>query len=277
MAHQHLAQLKKAGEDIYHAVMTDAKTKVIFGGLSAEDARILAEQVFLGELDLEEPKGILNKPVVTGYIRTWLENHSRGQSSTTGHTTSTSRGKGDSWGTVQGETIRVSQEFLGDDTLVARTNVESSGGSNLESETEGHFSSSTRSKSWGQSETLEPILEERPSQVFGLEEQIYKGMAIMVNQPMRHAIIKLPKQQTQIVQTPYIKEGYARDERIDLFKKKCFQVTEFIKPVIEVERQIEERHRLLELQAKRLNVNVIPSDPKDFKEEPQKEPKNFRD
>ena len=60
LAHQHLAQLKKAGEEVYQAVMTDAKTKVIFGGLNTEDARVLAEQVFLGELDLEDPKKILN-------------------------------------------------------------------------------------------------------------------------------------------------------------------------------------------------------------------------
>ena len=79
LAHQHLAQLKKAGEDVYHSVMTDAKTKVIFGGLSAEDARILSEQVFLGELDLDEYKHSLDAPVVVGYTRAWLKNFSHGK------------------------------------------------------------------------------------------------------------------------------------------------------------------------------------------------------
>ena len=46
LAHQHLAQLKKAGEDIYHSVMTDAKTKIIFGGLSAEDAGYFPSRYF---------------------------------------------------------------------------------------------------------------------------------------------------------------------------------------------------------------------------------------
>ena len=100
----------------------------------------------------------------------------------------------------------------------------------------------------------------------------------MVNQPMRHAIIKLPKQQTKIIQTPYIQEGYARGERIDLFKKKCFQLTDFIKPVIEVERQIEQRHLLLETQARKaIAKDTTPLDPEDFKEERQEEPENFRD
>jgi len=52
LAHQHLSQLKKAGEEVYSAVMTNAQTKVVFGGLSPEDARIMAELIFMGEHDL---------------------------------------------------------------------------------------------------------------------------------------------------------------------------------------------------------------------------------
>src|SRR5574340_256983 len=92
LAHQHLNQLKKAGEDIYSSVMTDAKTKVVFGGLDIEDAEILARKMFLGELDLEEPKGILNKQTVVGYLKTWVQNYSHSSGSALGEGHIASRG-----------------------------------------------------------------------------------------------------------------------------------------------------------------------------------------
>ena len=80
LAHQHLAQLKKAGEDVYHSVMTDAKTKVVFGGLSPRTPEYLAELVFLEEIDLDEYKHSLDKPTVVGYTTAWLKNFSNGKS-----------------------------------------------------------------------------------------------------------------------------------------------------------------------------------------------------
>ena len=52
-----------------------------------------------------------------------------------------------------------------------------------------------------------PELEEMPTQV-------YKSMSLMVNQPMQHAIIKLPKKRTWMVKTPTIEPAYAREERV---------------------------------------------------------------
>ena len=98
LAHQHLAQLKKAGEEVYQAVMTDAKTKVVFGGLNTEDARVLAEQIFLGELDLDDPKNILSRPVVVGYAREWLRNFSFGSSYAESYSQAKQRGEGSTSG-----------------------------------------------------------------------------------------------------------------------------------------------------------------------------------
>ena len=55
LAHQRLGQLREAGENIYNAVMS-IENKAILGGIVKEDAQELAEQVFLGELNLEEAK-----------------------------------------------------------------------------------------------------------------------------------------------------------------------------------------------------------------------------
>jgi hypothetical protein len=249
LAHQHLAQLKKAGEDIYHAVMTDAKTKVIFGGLGVEDAEILAKQVFLGELNLEEHKESLNKPVVIKYIKTWLENYSTAKSSSHGDSYSTSRGAGTMASQAEGEAIRLSQQPLRDDQIT-ETTVNSEGSSLFDAKSEGKFSSESESESHGKSQALTPILEERPTQTFSKEEQIYKAMALMVNQPMSHAIIKLPKKHTQFAKTPFVKKGFARDERVQRFKNKCYNLANFANPTPLIEKQLEQRRLMIEQKAK---------------------------
>lgn len=56
LAHQHLAQLKKEDEYLYASVMTNCKNKVVFGGLSKEDAEIMTEEVATGFLHLKAIK-----------------------------------------------------------------------------------------------------------------------------------------------------------------------------------------------------------------------------
>ena len=66
LAHQHLGHLREAGEHIYRSVMTNARTKVIFGGLDDEDATVMACNVFRGQFDLQKSKPRYDKPTVVG-------------------------------------------------------------------------------------------------------------------------------------------------------------------------------------------------------------------
>lgn len=247
LAHQHLSQLKEAGESIYHSVMTDAKTKVIFGGSDAEEAEVLAKQVFLGELDLEEPKEILNKPVVVGYIKTWLQSYSHGQSHASGGGHSTSKGASSLQSQSQSTATRPLPS--GEDQVISMHGILSGAGS-FSQDADSSIWADTDIETKGAAETLMPRLEDRPTQTYNLEEQIYKAMALMVNQPTQHAIIKKPKQHTQMVKTPTIQPGYARDERVQSFKDSCYRLVDFVRPKIEVEKEIEERRLILEQQAK---------------------------
>jgi len=268
LAHQHLAQLKKAGEDIYHAVMTDAKTKIIFGGLSADDAETLAKQIFLGEIDLEEQKKSLNKPVVVGYIKTWLQNYSSGRSEGHGTSYTTSRGTGESSSHAEGEASRASQQIFSEDQITT-TVVNAHGSASFYAEADGSFDSESESESKGMSEALIPVLEERPTQVYDLKEQIYKAMALMVNQPQRHAIVKLPKKHTKFVSTPFVKDGFAREERVKRFKEKCYKLTDFANPKSLVAEQLEQRKNLLEKKAREdlyINQPEKKEKPEDFRE-----------
>ncbi len=92
LSHQHLAQLKDAGEKIYSSVMTNAQTKVVFGGLTPDDAEVMSQVVFMGEFNLQEAKHSFDKPTVTRYIKRYL------RSETTGRSESTARSRGYSWG-----------------------------------------------------------------------------------------------------------------------------------------------------------------------------------
>jgi len=241
LAHQHLSQLKKAGEDIYHAVMTDAKTKVIFGGLNVDDARVLTEQVFLGEINLEESKKIYNKPVVVGYIKEWLYNYSSGRSISQGTTHTTSRGTGESLSHGEGEAIRTSPQIFGEDQIITQTTA-GHGSSLSHAEGDGYFDSESVSETKGRSESLIPVLEERPTQGYNLQEQIYKAMALMVNQPQRHSIVKLPKKHTQFIKAPFVEEGEASSDRVKRFKETCFQKADFTKPRALIEEQFDQRY-----------------------------------
>ena len=162
----------------------------------------------MGELDLEEAKEVLNKPTVVDYVKTWLKNYSqsRSDSTTSGGSRSGSRG------VSTGSTISTGESEAVSSKNEERITTQSSGSgySYVTSSGETETESWSRTEGEGWSEALMPELEEMPTQVYNLEEQVYKAMSLMVNQPMQHAIIKLPKKRTWMVKTPTIEPGYAR-------------------------------------------------------------------
>jgi hypothetical protein len=268
LAHQHLAQLKKAGEEVYQAVMTDAKTKVIFGGLNTEDARVMAEQVFLGELNLEDPKNILNRPVVVGYAKEWLENFSFGRSYGESHSEAKQRGEGSTTGGSAGQMF-IPQGLLEADLLVSSSTVELNTSSSLKTEAEAKTLSEAHSETSGRSEALMPILEERITAVKDLSEKIYEAMAILVNQPRQRAVVKLPKKKTKIITTPTIEPGFANDKRVQRFKEQCYNDAEFAHDQKEIVRQIKKRTARLQAEARKYQEELR-------KAREKKDPETFR-
>lgn len=134
LAHQHLSQLREAGEHIFRSVMTNTLVKVVFGGLDPEDAEYMAKLVFRGTLNLQRPKERLYRPTAVGneLVRlnnesmsmsmsqtrgaTWsrgtsvgessseTESQSRTNSKAWSHTESSSASEADSWSQSHGET-----------------------------------------------------------------------------------------------------------------------------------------------------------------------------
>lgn len=83
LAHQRIGQLKDRGEGIYNAVMGGTQTKIVLGGLSDDDAGIMAREIMRGDIDLSTPKPGMTAPVVVGDEPFWLESRSSSETVST--------------------------------------------------------------------------------------------------------------------------------------------------------------------------------------------------
>ena len=245
LAHQYLYQLMKAGEDIYHAVMNTAKTKVVFGGLAPDDAEKMAELVFMGELDLSEPIRILDKPTVVGYERIILKGHGHSSGSSYTESESESHGSGQSDSSSQSASYPEQGPLMYNRQM---TDSEGSSQSSFYSTGSGSSSGTFESDSEFESEALRPILEILPTAVFDLEKQRYKVKALLVDLPRQCAIMKLPKEKSQITKIPTI-ESYQDNEElqgyIDEFVKANYETSGLIRARKEVLQEIKNRENTL--------------------------------
>lgn len=274
LAHQHLDQLRGVSESVYKSVLTDAKTKVVFGGLSYEDAEILTRQLYLGELNLQEYKQCLKKFEVVDYTTTYL----RSKGISVGHTDfesfsyskgkSSSKGKGD--GSMRGASVTsLPNTFIGEgqEVMNMNNNAMSSFNQASEGESEAYGESfgfaDSASMSEAISEALTPILEEKAFKEYSLEEQVYRTIAKMVNQPARHYILKLPKKPTKSMVAPFIKSmDFVSETRITKYEDFCLMNSSFCSLNTVVENEIQVRHnKLLEAVNKK-----SPEEPEEWKD-----------
>lgn len=58
LAHQHISQLKQEDEYLLSSILGLCRNRIVFGGLSAEDARLMGQEIYTGFQDLNEVKHI---------------------------------------------------------------------------------------------------------------------------------------------------------------------------------------------------------------------------
>jgi hypothetical protein len=263
LAHQHLSQLQKAGEWVYKAVMTDARTKVVFGGLFPEDAKIMAETVYMGELDLEEAKQSLVKPTVVDYETVWMESKSENWGTSRGTGYSESESRGTQAGRSAGLTYREDFPF---DEEISRTKGTSSGESWSHSSGRTESESASHGRSEGRTQSLMPVLKDLPTAVFSLEEQLYKAAAQLRNLRKQQAVVKMPDRDSVEIRVGRVEEGYARAERVERFQEETFRRSPFARRIADAERVLEEREARLrqEAQAPPPEAKTEPKSPDDF-------------
>jgi len=196
LAHQWLEQLRQRGEGIYQGVM-GIQNKVIFGGISDEDAVILADHLFRTEYDLEIPVAALTKPSVVGYRRTWLNNWSESEGESESHAVGTTEIEttSDVTGASFSETVSPTYDAFGFPvsqnvvTTVSAANSATGHGQSVAHSTT-HVHVKSHSESYGASETFEPILAHLPGAVHSLENVRHRAVARLRDIPPRRAVVK---------------------------------------------------------------------------------------
>ena len=144
LAHQHLYQLRAAGEHVFGAVMTNPGGRIVFGGLSTEDATIMAELTNRGYFDLERPKKKSIRPVAVGVELATV--------GSTGETESQSHQVGTNWsaGSSRARSRQATQSVQLTHS-VADTESESDTHSTAHTDTVGGARTVTESRNWGSS------------------------------------------------------------------------------------------------------------------------------
>ena len=205
LSHQGLDQLQEHGDTFARAIMRGAQTKVIFRVNDEDTAEAMSKHLFRKEFNLERPKHIMDKPVTVGYRPIWLTS----ESDSVTHIS----GTGSVEMSVSGSGTGLTQVY-GADGVSAPSYTESSVDMNSSGSGTSSFEASGTGSTTGRHEAMEPILEERPTQLYSLEELIHEGMVALLSLPKRHAFIYGPAQKPIRFSTLDIRAGLTFEDEV---------------------------------------------------------------
>ena len=188
LAHQRFAQLS---DDLRSAVLTNAKIRAVFGGLTREDTEILARELFTGEVRGDRVKHITRQTKFRP-ILTEREVESFSDAESDGSSDSSAWSDGSSSGTSQ------TDETLAN--LMSFSSSRSGGSGSSRSSAHGH--------SWSTAYVTEheEFQEETSRQFSPLEEQWELLVARIMNLDRREALIKTFNQPVLDITTPDLKQ-----------------------------------------------------------------------
>ena len=219
LAHQHLGHLAD-NPKLRKSIFTNARIRAVFGGLDYEDASVLANEMFLPDLNTRQIKKAYyhTTHIYREETRT-IRSHTTGHSDSSGE--SWSSGSGSSSMSGAGQASATSKSLPGSDMTIFTPFTEGWFG---ESESTNRFSSSGSSafegsggssaNTWSESEgeTVVPVWVPIPIQELGSEaewnreEKVSKVAEMLKCQQQRHCYIKLDTDKTQPLKIPFVKD-----------------------------------------------------------------------
>jgi RNA polymerase sigma factor (TIGR02999 family) len=255
----------KHGQAMYDSIIANAGNKVVFRLEHPEDAKTLAQWLFMHTFDPDQVKLILKSTKVMGYKEEMRESHTEGTSSTKG--TSRGRGGGSFHGISAGDDLSGSQSFDSDDMSEPLSSVEgwnnyvanSSGSS--ESWQEGESEAQGRSESVTRSSVLVPQMGQEVSSVQyrSIDEQLFRATQKLFDQEDRRFAVRFhqgPKAPL-FVKTPTVAPASVRQERIEEYRQRLLKNLSFARPMPEAAKRIEEREQKLVAEF----INVTSAEP----------------
>ncbi len=233
LAHQRLGQLRDADErgNIYNGVMSSAQNKIAFGTLEPEDARLLAERLYFGEFDRDEVKTAFNKPTVVGYdlVRLAGGSHADGYGHSESESSSSSATMSETFdGTITGNDERQVWGESAGDTAAQSASI-----------------SFTHTNTSGWSETYRPVLEDRPTLPYSLDEQVYLKARELFLLAKRQAILSIPGKPSRLFLSRFVQEPLTTDEFVASYEAKQHDRASFTAGPQAIDELIEERGRAL--------------------------------
>jgi hypothetical protein len=216
LAHQHLGQLKEKDAEVYYSTLTNARTKIVFGGLNDEDVELISKELFTGEFDPDEVKDEI-----------WHRGFEPVESSRVVRGHSSSDSSGESSGEVNHASLVDSRVFIPGSELWSPSTLAST--SRTWGSTRGSSRSQQTSYSSGNTETTVPFYEfheykELTSRTFrSLEEQLYLKKAQLKRQPNQHAAVLLPGQSVQLIKVATLRELPVTDRHCEEFRQSCIE------------------------------------------------------
>ncbi len=251
LAHTHLAHLD---QKLRNSVFTNARIRATFGGTSFDDGVVLANEMFLPDLNSRQIKNCIYHTNHLYQMETL-----KGVSYTTGTTLSesdsTTIGTGTTAGRGTGESLSLSRNVQGlfPQALVPADQVRSSAGQTTSTSNTQSISASqadTSSTGWSQShsKTVEykpafvpvPVRELTSETEWTLEEKRSRVAEMLKYQRQRHFFLKIDNEATQPLTALDVRPTAIDESKLEEYKCKIFQAQGAL-PAGEVDRLLEQR------------------------------------
>ena len=223
MFHQHLTQLQAQDQWTYDSVMGNAKTKVAFGGLTHQNALLLVDELFAGQIEYDEVKRVIEQTKFwPKYRRDTIYTSSKGGAS----------------GYVSGGGTTTGQAW------------DYEAGAFVDTETDTKTNSATEQESWQEGESDIPIFypeafkETSSITTYTLEEQRRRLADRLMLQYQRHFFVKRPGRDTIPAVTPFVKPFAVFPEMLERYVvEHCIDPHGL--PVEEIDRRLRKREAQL--------------------------------
>lgn len=242
LAHQHLGHLVD-NQRLLQSLLTNARIRAVFGGLSFGDASLLANEMFLPDLNTRQIKKAYYHTIhLFEEQKRIIKSHSRGYGQSASTSIGTGRGTGTGIGSGLsmlagsgststpgglGQTVgwfsetQSQNDFAASSQTVFSSQSTSDFSSESESQGESHFEST------GESEVPVwvpiPVKELTTESEWTREEKVSKVVEMLKYQQERHCFIKLDNEPTQPLRIPFVREYSQSDKTLLEYEEAVFQ------------------------------------------------------
>ena len=248
LAHQRLGQLTSRGENIYSAVMGSTRTKIVFGGLSDDDAGVMARELMRDEFDLHQANPMLDRRVVVGEEPWWYGATNWSEAENESHTSTATVGASET--ESAGSTL--SEHYDHDDEATGWNEGENSASASSTHESYSESDGFSRSRTQGGG-THEGVRHQWgvAQTPYKLDELIHFGQVMLRSLPDRMAVVKRAGRHTVRMRTREVPAPLCGAATLARFREQAHERSPYAATVAVAEAEIATRRALLDARSER--------------------------